>query len=151
LILDPPCPGATLRKALDSVDLAAFHSLQLAYCEFATHNLDISLKLQRKEEERKRQAEAEEAQERINREHQEQERKWWAESQARQEKMRKIRLEEVRNRPPPPQPRLVWKRRPEEIRRRWAESEFEKWRQRRGLSREEVPASVREAFIRDRS
>jgi hypothetical protein len=107
--------------------------------------------LQRKEEERKRQAEAEEAQERISRERQEQERKWWAESQAQQEKIRKIRLEEIRNRPPPPPPRLVWKRRPEEIRRRWAESEFEKWRQRRGLSREEVPASVREAFIRDRS
>jgi len=107
--------------------------------------------LREQREEAKRQAEIQEEQERHRRKLQEQERKWKAEVQGQREEERKRRLEEIRSRPRPPWAEGGWERSSEARQRRWAESELEKWRKKRALSPEEVPAEFRERFIRDRS
>ena len=82
--------------------------------------------LREQREEAKRQAEEE--QERHRPKLQEQERKWKAEVQGQREEERKRRLEEIRSRPRPPWAEGGWERSSEARQRRWAESEFEKWR-----------------------
>lgn len=112
--------------------------------------LDQEERVREQKRERRRQAEVERTEQRIRLERERQQQEQWAEYERAQEQERQARIEmKRRSRGPTPSTPTYWKRRPEEIWRRQAEAEFQKWCKRRGVLPKDFTDEHRERIMRE--